>query len=193
MKKIGNWFSDTGLFPFFREVFSNPATVGAAWPSSKRLAEALARQVPLDPKGVVVELGPGTGMITEALLERGIPAEKIIAIERSEALVKHLRKKFPQVTIIHGDAMHLADLLGQDASTLAAIVSSLPLRSLPRTIVEGLSKELEKVMKKESVFIQFTYHWKKEYPGLTLKLVRNLGKIVWWNFPPARVDVFHIE
>ncbi len=99
-----------GLWPFAREFISHPRQMGALFPSSHALAGRMASQVP-EGSGIVVELGPGLGSITAALLTRGIPAEHIRAIEYSPRLTLQLRQRFPGVHVIEGDARHLSRLI----------------------------------------------------------------------------------
>src|SRR5258708_10649801 len=97
----------TALFTFGSELLSNPGPVGSAVPSSRFLGRRMAGCLPRSPNGYVVELGAGTGAITAALLERGIPAERILPVERSEAMVKLLQRRFPSLNVALGDATQL--------------------------------------------------------------------------------------
>jgi len=180
-----------GLPVFFREIVSQPKVVGAIFPSSKRLAKGIAKQVPI-PEGneLILELGPGTGAITEALLQRGIPIQQLIAIERSSAMTKHMRKRFPGLAIIQGDASHLDTLLKEQAQHVKVIVSSLPLRSLPKRSVKQISQQIEKLLMPQGIFIQFTYSIRKNYVHFSPQLKHIACKWVFTNLPPARIDVF---
>ncbi len=178
-----------GLWLFFRELFSNPMVMGAAFPSSKRLACAMARQVPLQSLGTVVELGPGTGVVTQALLEHGVNIKKLVAIEQSNAFVKHLMRRFSQLRVIEGDAQNLIGLLA-DCSDINVIVSSLPLRSLPENMVKNILAAIDKALPESGLFIQFTYYYGKTALPLPQTFQRIYSEYVLLNFPPARVDVF---
>ena len=101
--------SDTTLF--LQEWLANPQRTGSVAPSSPQLAAAMARWLPSDPESYVLELGPGTGAVTEALLERGLREDRLVAIEKNPKLAHLLRKRFPRAHIITGDAWHLDDLL----------------------------------------------------------------------------------
>ncbi|RMD71061.1 MAG: methyltransferase domain-containing protein, partial [Gammaproteobacteria bacterium] len=111
---------------FLREMFANPRAVGAAWPSSRHLARAMARGLPRNLQGQVVELGAGTGAVTAALLGR-IEGSRLTVVERSPALVHHLQRRYPRLQVIQGDAAELADILGR--RSVEVVVSSLPLRA----------------------------------------------------------------
>ena len=108
---------------------------GAVAVSSPELAAAMARQVPRHPDGYVVELGGGTGSVTRALLASGVPAQRLVVIERDPTLHRYLSDHFPGVRVLLGDAVHLPSLLRRhEIGPVAAIVSSLPLLSLKRSI-----------------------------------------------------------
>src|ERR1017187_8606637 len=120
----------TSFFTFGGELLSNPGPVGSAVPSSPFLGRRMANFLPCSPKGYVVELGAGTGAITAALLKRGIPADRILPIERSETMVKLLKRRFPSLNIALGDATELRSLLKtwlpKDALEISYVVSSRP-------------------------------------------------------------------
>jgi len=176
---------------FTREIWANPRAMGAACPSAPALASRMAARVPLDREGLVVELGGGTGAVTAALLKRGIPAWKLVVIERSPTLAHHLRQRFPQLRIIQGDAAQLEHLLGHDRSRgVGSIVSSLPLRSLHPTVTRAISCQFETLLEPGGLLIQYTYDLRGTQPRLLPRFRRLSSRIVWGNLPPARVEVF---
>jgi phospholipid N-methyltransferase len=181
---------------FAREILANPRTVGAALPSSDRLARAMAAQVPKHDDRLVLELGAGTGVITQALTQHLDPA-RIVSIEVSAHMSLHLQQRFPHIQVIHGDACYLKELLGDQYHRIGSIVSGLPFRSLPRSVVHGISTQLHPLLATGATLIQFTYDLRgRSIPHLEsrlgLQLRRVNSQIVWRNFPPARVDVFQI-
>src|SRR5271170_6689012 len=107
--KIIAALSDSTLF--LREWIVNPQRTGAVAPSSPQLTAAMARWLPRNPDSYVLELGPGTGAVTDALLKRGLREDRLVAIERNPTLAKLLRKRFPLAQIITGDAWHMDGLL----------------------------------------------------------------------------------
>src|SRR5260370_42026259 len=118
---------------FFSRWLKAPHRIGAVAPSSRYLARAMATQVDLRRAEPVIELGGGTGSVTKALLEAGLPVERLIVVERDVRLYKMLRRRFPQLRVVLGDARHLVELLpplGIDA--VSAVVSSLPLVAMPK-------------------------------------------------------------
>jgi phosphatidylethanolamine/phosphatidyl-N-methylethanolamine N-methyltransferase len=176
---------------FTREIWANPRAMGAACPSAPALASRMAAWVPLDRQGLVVELGGGTGPVTAALLKCGIPACKLVVIERSPTLAHHLRQRFPQLRIIQGDAAHLEHLLGRDRSCdVGSIVSSLPLRSLRPEVTRAIGGQFEALLGPGGLLIQYTYDLRGTPPSLLPCFRRVSGRTVWGNVPPARIEVF---
>jgi len=182
-----------GWMVFAREVLRNPKTMGTACESSPRLAKAIADFIPVD-TGCVVELGGGTGRVTEALLHHGIAPENLISVELSTAFADFLKHKFPQVRIVNGDALHLADLLGQDISRVNTIVCGLPFRTLPHMQVHGIVKQIDDIISNNNgIYIQFTYDLSGTSPFLPHHFKRIDHKIIWRNIPPARINVYRSE
>ena len=173
---------------FVREFARRPNAVGSVWPSSSRLARQMAARVPAPGGRWVVQLGGGTGVLTQALLERGIGPERLIVVERSPVFARHLSKRFPRTQVVLGDAACLEQLL-PPAVRAGSIVSSLPLLSLPRAEVSTILQQWHRVLPREGVAVQYTYNLGK---------VRLLGRngfeirdedIIWRNLPPARIMV----
>ncbi len=171
---------------FLREFLRDPRAIGALAPSSAALARQMAALVPAG-KGPVIELGPGVGPVTRALLQAGIPGKQLILVERSASLVLRLRQEFPELTVIHGDAGELSRLI-KGYLPARAIVSSLPLRSIPPTLVAKILAEFPKCARPGTAYIQFTYHPKRASSGLSPHFHHDRRYFVWRNLPPARVD-----
>jgi phosphatidylethanolamine/phosphatidyl-N-methylethanolamine N-methyltransferase len=184
----------TALLTFGGELLSNPGPVGSAVPSSRFLGRRMASFLPQSPKGYVVELGAGTGAITAALLKRGIPADRILPIERSEAMVKLLKRRFPSLNIALGDATELRSLLKtwlpKDSLEISCVVSSLPLRSLPENVVVTILQEIYHVLPQHGKLLQYTYDLRKTPHPWFSSFKRCRTSVVWANIPPARVDLF---
>jgi phospholipid N-methyltransferase len=174
---------------FLREWAGNPRAMGAVCSSSRKLARGIAEMVPAIDEGYVVELGAGTGAVTRALLEAGVPAERLIVIERSEKLVDYLRHTFPGLHVLCGDAAQLTDLLQNDAS-VRAVVSSLPLFSLPESTVRAIMGQVGTALDRGGCFIQYTYALTRALPHVPGSFRRVTSKRILSNLPPARVDAF---
>jgi phospholipid N-methyltransferase len=174
---------------FLREWAGHPRAMGAVCSSSRKLARGIAELVPAAGSGYVVELGGGTGAVTRALLDAGIPAERLIVIERSEKLAGYLQRTFPQLRILCGDAAQLTQML-QNAGSIGTIVSGLPLFSLPGSLVRTIMREVDAVLAHDGCFIQFTYAFTRALPHIPHSLRRVTSKRILSNLPPARVDAF---
>lgn len=179
----------SALWVFIREFVSAPTAVGAVWPSSRRLAKHLAAQVSLPSRGLVIELGAGTGVVTQALLERGVSPEKLVVVERAPAFVGYLRARFPSIRVILGDASLLGSLL-PPGELVDAIVSSLPLRTLPSTDAAAIVRQWRRILPPEGNAIQFTYDLLRRHDQPIEGLAVHASRIVWRNVPPARVLTF---
>jgi len=174
---------------FLRALIARPKNIGAVMPSSPALAEAIARQI--DPHaGPVLEIGPGTGVVTEAILKRGVAPERLTLVEYDEDMARHLAGRFPRVHVIQGDAFDLDHILGPRHSTpFGAIVSGIPLlnHSVARrqAYVAGLARRLVP----NAPLIQFSYGAQapvKAPPGFEV----TRAATVLANIPPAKVWVY---
>jgi len=176
---------------FLRLWARNPIHVGAIAPSSRELARAMARQIDVARPGAVIELGGGTGSITAALLKAGVRPADLVVIEREPALCATLSRKFPGTTVIRGDARDLAKLL-RDAGVdrINAVVSSLPLLSLPRGVGRRIIDQAISVLPEDGMLIQFTYGLlspvsRRQRRSLALKADRAAW--ILQNLPPASI------
>ena len=121
---------ETGLF--FRQWLRSPKSMGSIIPSSLALARAVTSAVAWEPGQTVIELGAGTGAISQGLLEKGMPCEALMMIELDEQLYDYLRNRFPGVRVIHGDATKLADIVAdQGIDEVSTVVSGLPMVNMP--------------------------------------------------------------
>jgi len=188
-KKLLSKLNDTGLF--LQEWLANPKRTGSVVPSSKRLAAAMARWLPENPDSFVLELGPGTGIVTEALLLRGLREEKLVAIENNPKLAQLLHQRFPRAHVIAGDAWRLDELLrGRQIESVGAVISSLPLLNFSEEQAEALAQKIRLMLEPQGNWVQFTYRIHKLRPRGASTFRLHASKIVWLNLPPARVSVF---
>jgi phosphatidylethanolamine/phosphatidyl-N-methylethanolamine N-methyltransferase len=175
---------------FLRGLVARPRTTGAISPSGPALTRAMASHVDPNDTLPVIELGPGTGVVTKALIERGVNPRRIIAIEYSPEFCRLIRERFPGVTVVQGDAYDLDGTLGARADRISAVVSSLPLvaRPLPdriRLIEAGLAR-----MRPGMPFIQFSYLLKGPVEGVPGRFTAEASRWIWMNLPPARVWLY---
>lgn len=117
---------------FFKGWIDKPRAVGSIVPTSGVTARRMASVVNPDSGLPVLELGPGTGVITKAILEAGVKPANLWSIEYSQNFVEHLRRDYPGVNIIHGDAFDLDKTLGDRRGTVFdSVVSGVPLLNFP--------------------------------------------------------------
>jgi len=143
---------------FIRSWIERPLSTGAVTPSGKILARAMARYVDPRSNGPVVELGPGTGPVTDALVEAGVDPSRLVLVESNPAFCRILRARYPQATLVQGDAYSMRRLL--DTLLLqpaAAVVSGLPLVTKPITMRLRLIRDAFDLMVPGAPFVQFTY------------------------------------
>jgi phosphatidylethanolamine/phosphatidyl-N-methylethanolamine N-methyltransferase len=178
---------------FLQELVSSPRQVGAILPSSKNLAVAMARWLPLDSNSYALELGPGTGVVTQALLDRGLREDRLIAIEQSPKMADHLRSRFPKAKIITGDAFQLDKLLkrhAREADNIGVVFSSLPLLNFEPHIAERLAKKIRATLPAGGKLIQYSYHLGNKQPKAANHFQYLASDLIWLNLPPARVSVY---
>lgn len=175
---------------FLKNWASKPLTTGAVSPSGKALTERMADAVDLQSDLPVLELGPGTGAVTKALLKRGVKPDRIVAVEFNPDFCKLLRKRFPECNILQGDAYSLDTTLKiHGISEVASIVSSLPLFTRPLADRIKLISTALSLMPNGGEFIQFSYALVPPVKISELPVGSELIASSWimLNLPPARV------
>ncbi len=176
---------------FFYSWLRHPLQIGGVAPSSPALARAIAAEVDPSVPGPVVELGPGTGVITAALIARGIAAERLVLVEFSAEFCALLRERFPGVKVVEGDAYRLKNTLsGVVDKPLAAVASGLPLLTRPLSVREQLLDEILGLLKPGAPFVQFSYGPAAPIPARPSRYSLKGSPRVWRNLPPARVWVY---
>ena len=176
---------------FLRSWIERPLTVGAVTPSGKILARAMARYVDPNSTGPVVELGPGTGPVTEALVAAGVDPSRLVLVEFDPTFCRILRNRYPDATLVQGDAYSLRRLL----ETLliqpaAAVVSGLPLITKPIKMRLRLIRDAFDLMVPGAPFVQFTYSVASPVPQRFGGFTAEASERIWMNIPPARVWVY---
>jgi len=175
---------------FIGSWIKKPLAVGAVTPSSKPLARAMAQYVDPDATGPVVELGPGTGPITEALIEHGVAPSRLVLVEFNPAFCQLLRERFPLATVVLGDAYRLGESLAHYTRLgVSAVVSGLPLMTKPLRMRMRLLREALSFLRTGAPFVQFTYAVVPPIPKLA-GVKMEASERIWRNMPPARVWVY---
>jgi phosphatidylethanolamine/phosphatidyl-N-methylethanolamine N-methyltransferase len=175
---------------FLRGLLARPKNVGAIAPSSPALARAIARQVDPALPGPVLELGPGTGVVTEALIERGVAPERITAIEYDPDFAALVARRFSKARVVRGDAFDFVHTLGlSDGDRFAAIVSGLPLLNHPPERRHALIENILARLAPGAPYVQFSYGLQPPVPAPAGATVKRAAFIM-LNLPPARVWVY---
>ena len=175
---------------FWSAWLRGPHRVGAVAPSSPALAQAMLDAIDDDDDGKIVELGAGTGAITRFLTQRFTP-ERLVIIERDANLARHLRDQLPDHSILTADARHFAQSL--NGQVCNAIVSALPLLSLPPEDRTAIIKAIAENLGPNGQLVQFTYGLGAPIPRREAREYQLHGqrkRYVLWNLPPATVWVY---
>lgn len=173
---------------FFLRWLANPRAVGSVTPSSEALRKIIARHLVCSPDEVIVEFGGGTGAITRAILDAGIPPNRLYVVEIDPELVDYLRSNFPGVNIIHGDCAQADRLI--DAAHLGkvgTVVCGIPMSILPVDVQKEVVRASFTMMPKGRHLMLYTY---LATSPLSMKTLGVRGKRLGWtaaNFPPASV------
>ncbi len=181
-------FRHIGLF--LKALWQAPYRMGAVVPSSTLLAEAMVAPIDAWDGGYVIEIGAGTGVITDALIKRRVDLKRLILVERSDSLAAHLQERYPEVTVLMGNALHLVELLPPEVKSVQAIISSLPLRSMPTDEVQAILAIFRALLAPSGKLIQFTYDLRNNNTDMMTGFTVLAKKRIWVNIPPACVQVF---
>ncbi len=176
--------ANAGLF--FRRWLANPLQMGSVVPSSAALCRRIAAHAACGPDETVLELGAGTGVISRALLEAGLPARRLVLVEIVPEMAEHLRHALPGVRVITGDARTLPRLLGNSVPKVGAVICGVPLVLLPLAEQRRFTEAFRAVAP-ECGFLHYSYCITSPLPWRKLGL--EARRLSWTprNFPPASV------
>ena len=174
---------------FLRSWMANPLKVSAVAPSGQSLARLMTAEISPD-DGPVLELGPGTGVFTKALLARGVAEDDLTLVEFGADFAHMLGARFPRTRVVRMDATQLAESALYDGAPVGAVVSGLPLLSMSARSIEQILAGAFGYMREGGAFYQFTYRPMCPVPrpvldrlGLKATLVGRTVR----NIPPAAV------
>lgn len=171
---------------FLRSWLNDPLAVGALAPSGRSLARSVAREVA--PGHRVVELGPGTGIVTREILARGVLPGDLVLVERCGGFAEHLEREHPDVTVLRGDATEPQEGLKSLRGKVDYVVSGLPLVLFSREQKARLLEECFGLLREGGALIQFTYGGRcpvgKRDLGRQGLVAKCVGFIA-LNMPPA--------
>ncbi len=178
-----------GYWAFFRESLRQWRVVGSIAPSSRALARAMVS--PINPRQaqVVVELGPGDGIITQYLLNRLQPDARLMVVEINPVFVERIRARLQdeRLLIIHDSAANLRQHFRQlGIESVDYFVSALPFSTLPPTLVRHIVSACYQWLRPGGCFVQFHY---APFMNRFYRRVFDRVAVRWiaWNFPPAFV------
>ena len=176
---------------FFKSWLHDPFQVASIVPSSRSLARLMATDLRAGAR--VVELGAGTGTLTQALIDRGVRASDLFLVENNDAFASILGKRFPGATIVHADAQTLNERLSTLAGVVDYVVSGLPIVWFDKDKKTRILDATFTLLKRGGALHQFTYLGK---PPVGKRLMKDLGlkaRLIGMtvaNFPPAFVYRF---
>jgi phosphatidylethanolamine/phosphatidyl-N-methylethanolamine N-methyltransferase len=179
--------SGTAPWLFFRRWLANPLQMGSVVPSSPALCSLITRRIRRAPGEFVLELGAGTGVISRAILESGVPADKLVVIEIVPEMARMLRRTLPGATVIEGDAWRLPALLPPEwHGRIGTVVCGIPLVLLPLARQRALVDAIGAVAPGRG-FLHFSYCATSPLPCGRLSLRGQRQSWTPRNFPPASV------
>jgi phosphatidylethanolamine/phosphatidyl-N-methylethanolamine N-methyltransferase len=180
---------------FLKTLIASPRLTGAVAPSGRSLARAMAAAARSPSHGLVVELGPGTGPVTEALIEGGVAPERLVLVEYDPGFCRLLSQRFAPASIVQGDAYDLPRTLAQfSGRPIAAVVSSLPLLNQPPRERVKLIGDAFALMGPAGTFVQFTYGLVSPIPReACVELYSSTrSRPILLNLPPAFVWTYRL-
>jgi phosphatidylethanolamine/phosphatidyl-N-methylethanolamine N-methyltransferase len=176
---------------FIRTWIEKPLSLGAVTPSGRALARTMAAYIDPSRPGPIIELGPGTGPVTEALVAQGTDPARLVLVEFDPTFCRLLRARYPRATVVQGDAYSLKRLLaGLMQNPAAGVVSGLPLFTKPLRMRLRLLFDALDLMAPGAPFVQFTYNAVPPLPKRLERVSAEPSERVWMNIPPARVWVY---
>lgn len=176
---------------FAKSMKEDPKRVGAVKPSSQGLARMMAAQVDQKLEGKILELGPGTGSLTEGLLAAGVPEERLIMLEMGPEFCALLGERYKAAKIVRGDAFDLKNFARDHLDApLAAIVSGLPLFNFGPAKRRRLINDSLDLLDPDGSFIQFTYRFKPPVAHDEGAFRLSSTRRIWWNLFPAKVWIY---
>lgn len=170
----------------------SPNTVGAVSASSRAMALEMVSGLPTDRPVTVVELGPGTGSFTSAIVGRVARGSKILAIDLEQTFVDRVRRCWPTVDCVCASAADLERLVNErHLAPVDHIISGLPFASLPGEMTRQVLDGIEHVLRPGGTFTTFQYlHGYPLRPGRRFRedMSRRMGapperRLVFKNFP----------
>ena len=173
---------------FFRQWLRSPKSMGSVIPSSRHLARAVAGQVAWQPGQYVVELGGGTGAISQGLIDRGVPRDRLVVIELDGPLYGFLKERLPGCLVIQGDATRLDEILPRHGvGEVGTVISGLPMVGMPQSFQRAIIDKGFKVVRPGGFMLQYSYSPIAPIPAARFGIEARIARFVALNVPPAFV------
>jgi phosphatidylethanolamine/phosphatidyl-N-methylethanolamine N-methyltransferase len=175
---------------FFKGWLDSPKGVGSIIPTSDATSARMASVIDLTSGLPVLELGPGTGVITRAILKRGLQPERLTSVEFAPEFVRALKRAHPRVNIVEGDAFTLSETLGDQAGMVFdCVISAVPLLSFPMDMREALIDDLLDRIPRGRPVAQITYGPLSPVPATRMRRVKHFDFML-RNVPPAQLWLY---
>lgn len=188
-KALAEKFDDE--LKFFRGWMGRPKTVGSIVPTSAVTARHMASIVDTGSGLPVLEVGPGTGVVTRAILARGVRPEDLYAVEYASEFVRHLRRLYPGVNVIEGDGFNLDQTLGElRHQTFDSVVSGIPLLNFPVAARVAYLEQLLTRIPRGRPVVQLTYGPKSPVPPGHGDYTVERFQFIFRNIPPTQLWIY---
>lgn len=178
--------SDFSLF--FSKFLAKGRQISSAVPSSPAMVAGVLEHVDFNRPGTIVELGAGTGPVTEQIVEQLRPHHRFVAVENDRDFCDVLRRRFPDVSLLQADATRICEPLAKmGIHKVDYVLSGLPTPALPRRSLLAMMHWLHDALSPDGVFIQITVA-PMLYRGFYSRLFDEVDyRMVWLNVPPGGV------
>lgn len=178
--------AEIGLF--FRRWLAHPLRVGSVIPSSKALARLVAKSTVHSKDDIVLELGAGTGTITQGLLQAGLDERNLLLVEVDQDMLACLRRRFPKATVIDGDATRPCDIVPRElVGRVDSLISGIPALQFPLDKQRAYMDQCFAVTRPGGVVVQYTYSLKSPLPYEKLDMHGQRLGVAIANVPPAHL------
>ncbi|KAA0968490.1 methyltransferase domain-containing protein [Aureimonas fodinaquatilis] len=184
-KTRGDWAK------FFGTWLRHPVKMGAVAASSDEYCDEMVSHSTIDLPGRILELGPGLGAVTKALLRAGVDPARIVSIEYDADFAKALKQRFPGITVINGDGFDLDATLGDGgAEKFATILFAIPIVNMKQAERQALLQRYFTRMTPGGKLTQLSYLWKPPVKPVSGFFDVTCSRVIWNNIPPARVWIY---
>ena len=176
---------------WFQAYLKHPLRLGAIFPSSAALGSLMVKHINTNTNGPVLELGPGTGSFTRALLRQGISEKNLVLVEQSQKFTQLLKTLFPKATIICRDASQISQIASElEIKEFDEIVSGLPLNAMNDELRRLICNEGFRLLKPGGSFVQVSYLPRCSIPNAVISkhsAEKMYCGVTLSNIPPAFV------